>query len=99
MLIAFKEEFGHCSISQRCANNPSLDWDCGVATREEHTRKSKRESQGRIERVEEIGSQRKLERLTKGQLKYHDTEDNEVQLKATNQYKIRIKTRICTNAA
>ena len=45
-LLAFKDEFGHCNVPRKFANNPSLGQRCndvGVTTLEEHTRKSKRE--------------------------------------------------------
>jgi hypothetical protein len=61
-LIAFKEKFGHCNVPQKCANNSSLGHWCsemrkaykkiqnGIKTRANL-------SQGRIERLEEIGFQ------------------------------------------
>jgi hypothetical protein len=59
-LMAFKDEFGHCNVPKRCANNPSLGRWCGNM-RAAHTKIQKgmkadyNLSQDRIERLEEIG--------------------------------------------
>ena len=59
-LIAFKEEFGHCYVSRRCASNPSLGRWCndarGAYKKIQKGMKTKINlSQERIERLEEIG--------------------------------------------
>jgi len=61
-LIAFKEEFGHCNVPSRCANNPSLGRWCehmrAVYRRIQKGMKTNANiSQGRIERLEGIGFQ------------------------------------------
>jgi len=64
-LIAFKEEFGHCNVSQRYADNPSLgQWCSQMRTAYKKIQKGMKTkyelSQDRIERLEEIGLQWKI---------------------------------------
>jgi hypothetical protein len=59
-LIAFKEEFGHCHVRQKFANNPSLGNWCGnIRTAYNKIQKGRKTtsnlSQDRIEHLEEIG--------------------------------------------
>ena len=61
-LMAFKEDFGHCNVPVRCANNPSLgSWCSHIRTAYKKFQKGRKTyaklSQGRIERLEEIGFQ------------------------------------------
>ena len=61
-LIAFKEEFGHCNIPQKCANNPSLGHWCdkmrGAYKKiQKGMKPNSNLSQDRIERLDEIGFQ------------------------------------------
>jgi len=61
-MVAFKEEFGHCNFPDKFANNPSLGYWCGhVRTTYRRMQKGMKTnsnlSQGRIERLEEIGFQ------------------------------------------
>jgi len=61
-LIAFKEEFGHCNVPQRYADNPSLGQWCSHMRSaykkvQKRMKASRNLSQDRIERLEEIGFQ------------------------------------------
>jgi len=61
-LLRFKEEFGHCNIPQRYADNPSLGYwcknvRCAYIKIEQGMKAHHNLSQGRIERLEEIGFQ------------------------------------------
>jgi hypothetical protein len=61
-LIRFKEEFGHCNVPQRFANNPSLGSWCGqmrIAYKkiQKGIKADRNLSQGMIKRLEEIGFQ------------------------------------------
>jgi len=61
-LIRFKEEFGHCNAPHRYAENPSLgQWCSDVRSTYKNIQKETKTkynlSQGRIERLEEIGLQ------------------------------------------
>ena len=64
-LISFKEEFGHCNVPTSYANNPSLGkWCSNKRTAHNKIQKgvntNSNLSQGRIERLEEIGFQWKV---------------------------------------
>jgi len=59
-LIAFKEEFGHCNVTRRYAGNPSLgQWCRDIRNAYNRIQKGLKTnsnlSQGRIERLKEIG--------------------------------------------
>ena len=59
-LMAFKDEFGHCNVRQKFANNPPLGrWCCHMRVAYNKIQKGKKVnynlSQDRIERLEEIG--------------------------------------------
>ena len=62
-LIAFKEDFGHCDVPQRCANNPSLGaWCNNMRTAYKKIQKkgmksNRNLSQDRIKRLDDIGFQ------------------------------------------
>ena len=61
-LIAFKEEFGHSNVPQKCANNPSLGHWCdkmrGAYKKiQKGMKPNSNLSQDRIERLDEIGFQ------------------------------------------
>ena len=61
-LIAFKEEHGHCNVPYRYANNPSLGrWCDNMRTAYKNIQKGIKThrslSQGRVERLEEVGFQ------------------------------------------
>jgi len=61
-LLRFKEEFGHCNVPQRYADNPSMGkWCNGTRSAYKNTRKgikaTRNLSQDRIECLEEIGFQ------------------------------------------
>jgi hypothetical protein len=61
-LIAFKEEFGHCNVPHRFANNPSLGQWCNnmktaYNTIQKGMKSNRNISQDSIERLEEIGFQ------------------------------------------
>ena len=61
-LLQFKEEFGHCNVPQRFANNPSLGRWCKTMRTaykkiQKGTKTNSNLSQDRIERLEEIGFQ------------------------------------------
>ena len=61
-LVAFKEDFGHCNVPRRFANNPSLgQWCSNIRAAYNNILKGTKTninlSQGRIERLEEIGFQ------------------------------------------
>jgi len=62
-LLQFKEEFGHCNFPSKYAGNPSLGYWCSDM-RTAYTKLQKgmktNLSQGRIERLEEIGFQWKI---------------------------------------
>jgi len=65
-LIAFKEDFGHCNVPRKFANNPSSlgQWCSTMRTAYNNILKGTKPninlSQGRIERLEEIGFQWKV---------------------------------------